>query len=163
MGLYESVLAAWIVNILGEYLKTHNVGTIAGEASTVELLPGQVRAADVCVIRWEKFSGGKLADDPVPPIVPDLVVEVLSMSNTKAEMRRKLHDYFTAGVRLVWYIEPRKRTARAYTAEDQFVDVDENGSLVGGEVLPGFNLSMSELFALAETPTEKTGKGNPTP
>jgi Uma2 family endonuclease len=152
VGLYESGLAAWIIRIIGKYLDINNVGMIAGEASIVELLPGQVRAADVCVICWERFPGRKLIDDPIPPIAPDLAIEVLSKSNTKAEMRRKLHDYFTAGVRLVWYIEPRKRTARAFTAEDQFVDVDEKGALSGGEVLPGFELSLSKLFALAEVP-----------
>lgn len=40
-------------------------------------------------------------------LVPDLAIEVLSAGNTEGEMRRKLHDYFTAGVRLVWYIDPR--------------------------------------------------------
>jgi Uma2 family endonuclease len=160
VGVYESVLGMWIGNLLGEYLKLHNVGTMGGEASTVELLPEQVRAADACVIRWERLRGIKLKDDPVPTVVPDLAIEVLSKGNTKAEMRRKLHEYFTAGVRLVWYIEPRKRTARAYTAEDQFVDVDENGSLSGGDVLPGFVLSLSQLFALADAQPEDVGQGD---
>ena len=109
VGFYESV-AAWIIRIIGK-MDTDNVVAIAGEDSTVELLPNQVRAADVRVVCWERFPDRKIPDDPIPHIAPDLVVEVLSKSNTKAEMRRKLHDYFTAGVRLVWYIEPRRRTA----------------------------------------------------
>ena len=57
-------------------------------------------------------------------LAPDLAIEVLSASNTEGEMQRKLHDYFTAGVRLVWYIDPHNASAKSYTAEDQFVEVD---------------------------------------
>ena len=72
--------------------------------------------------------------------------------HTRPKCRRKLHDYFTAGVQLVWYIDPRKRTARASTAEDQFVEFDEKGSLSGGEVSAGFELSLAERIQLAENP-----------
>jgi Uma2 family endonuclease len=44
--------------------------------------------------------------------VPDLAVEVLSAGNTETEMTRKLYEYFNAGVRLVWYIEPKARAIR---------------------------------------------------
>ncbi len=152
VGFYESALALRLVIFLGEYLKTHNIGMMAGEAGTVELLPNQVRAADVCVVCWERFPGGEIPTDPIPAIVPDFVVEVLSKSNTRAEMGRKLREYFTAGVRLVWYIDPRTRTARAFTSEEQFVELDENGMLSGGAVLPGLKVSLAELFALPSRP-----------
>jgi Uma2 family endonuclease len=146
VGHYESILAARIVARIQVYLDNHDVGTTATEASMMELFPGHVRAPDVCVTLWERYPTGSVPDDPIPPVVPNLVVEVLSQSNTRAEMRRKLHDYFTAGVERVWYIDPRVRTARAFTAEEQFVDVDEKGALSGGEVLPGFELSLADVF-----------------
>ena len=62
-------------------------------------------------------------------------------------MERKLRDYFAAGVRLVWYIDPRSRTARAYTAPDSCQELTDQGTLSGGDVLPGFELSLAELFA----------------
>ena len=45
-------------------------------------------------------------DQPIPDLVPDLAVEVLSPSNTKHEMATKLREYFAAGVRIVWYADP---------------------------------------------------------
>ncbi|MGO9113445.1 MAG: Uma2 family endonuclease [Thermoguttaceae bacterium] len=111
-----------------------------------------VRAADVSFIRWERLPGGKLPKKPVPNIVPDLAVEVLSKGNTKAEMQRKLHEYFTAGVRLVWLIDPTTRTATVYTTLEQTTHVDRDGVLSGGDVLPGFELPLEELFARAEPP-----------
>ena len=60
-------------------------------------------------------------------------------------MDRKLHEYFQAGVRLVWRIEPKTRTARAYTAVDAWREIAPQGSLSGGEVLPGFELPLAQL------------------
>ncbi len=62
-------------------------------------------------------------------------------------MQRKLRDYFAAGVRLVWYIDPRTRSAKSYTGENQCVEVSESQSLSGGDVLPEFELPLGELFA----------------
>jgi Uma2 family endonuclease len=67
-------------------------------------------------------------------------------------MERKLRDYFAAGVRLVWYIDPRSRTARAYTSPDKGEELTDQGSLSGGDVLPGFELSLSDLFAEIDLP-----------
>jgi Uma2 family endonuclease len=58
-----------------------------------------------------------------------------------------LRDYFQAGVQLVWYIEPRTRTARAFTAASAWTEIGPDGSLLGGEVLPGFELPLARLFA----------------
>jgi Uma2 family endonuclease len=154
VGFFESVLALRLAAMLAEYLKTNPIGVIAGEAGFVELLPSQVRAADVCVVCWDRLPPD-LAAEAIPAIAPDFVAEVLSKGNTRAEMRRKLQDYFAAGVRLVWYIDPRPRTARAYTGEDLFVEVDEHGTLSGGDVLPGLEVRLSELFAIPSPPPEK--------
>jgi len=75
---------------------------------------------------------------------------VLSEGNTPKEMRRKLDEYFRAGVRLVWYVDPKKRTVRVYTARDRSTLLRDNQSLDGGDVLPGFALSIREWFAKAE-------------
>ena len=62
-------------------------------------------------------------------------------------------------------IEPSElenlRVPSKHTIEvSQFVDVDENGSLSGGDVLPGFELSLPELFALADARPEDVGQGD---
>ena len=62
-------------------------------------------------------------------------------------MRRKLHDYFTAGVRLVWYVNPQDKTCRIYSSPDDCTTLGENDTLDGGDVLPGFKLELAELFA----------------
>ena len=93
-------------------------------------------------------------------LAPDLAVEVLSEGNTKGEMERKLKDYFFAGVRLVWYIDLKKRTAAVYTSPDEGATLTEDQSLDGGAVLPGFRLSLRKLFARPTPPggRKRTGR-----
>jgi Uma2 family endonuclease len=152
VGHYESILAMLIGHRISAYMDAHNVGTIAGADSMMELFPGHIRAPDVCVVLWDRYPDGMVPDDPIPLVAPNLVVEVLSRSSTTAEMQRKVHDYFTAGVQLVWLVDPPTRTARAYTAEDRFTEIDEKGSLSGGHVLPGFELLLADVFSVRKAP-----------
>jgi Putative restriction endonuclease len=65
-------------------------------------------------------------------MVPDLAVEVISEGNTEAEMERKLEEYFTAGVRLVWYLYPTERTVHVYTTPTDVRALHEEEALDGG-------------------------------
>ena len=150
VGYLQSVLAAALASRLVEFVRPDKLGMVSGEAGTLRVLPGQVRIPDVCLISRDRFPGGKLSDATIPGLVPDLAVEILSPGNTPGEMARKLGDYFTAGVRLVWYIDPRSRTAKVYTALDKGQTLTEAGVLDGGGVLPGFQLPLHELFAALE-------------
>jgi len=152
MGYYESALAMLIGRLLGEFVERHALGIVLGEAGTLKVLPDQVRIPDVSVICWERFPGRRLPAEPIPAVAPDLAVEVLSEGNTPGEMRRKLEDYFRAGVRLVWYLDPKARTMEVYTGPERCVVVREDGALDGGDVLPGFQLKLAELFARVEGP-----------
>jgi Uma2 family endonuclease len=146
-GILESYLATQVACRLMAFLDKHDWGIVLGAGGTLKILPDQVRIPDVCFISWDRFPNRKLPPEPIPSLSPDLAIEVLSPSNTEAEMQRKLRDYFAAGVRLVWYIDPDARSARSYTAEDQCVEVTESQSLSGGDVVPGFKVPLSELFA----------------
>ena len=150
VGYLESLLAASLGYFLKSFLETHDLGIVAGADGMQKILPDQVRVPDVSFVCWERLPGGRVPDDPVPELAPDLAAEILSKGNTQAEMQRKLRDYFTAGVRLVWYIDPRTRTATVYTAPDQSTQIDAQGTLSGGEVLPGFELRLADLFAEAD-------------
>ena len=148
-GYYESLIASLIGYFIHSFLDQHDLGIVLGEAGTLRILPAQVRIADVAFIRWERFPSGKLPREPIPALVPDLAIEVLSKGNTEREMQRKLSDYFEAGVRLVWYINPESQTATVYTAADRSAAISRDGVLDGADVLPGFTLSLAELFAKA--------------
>jgi len=150
VGYIESLLAMALGGYLREFVRPGKLGIVLGEAGTLRVLHGQVRVPDVCFISRDRFPGGRLLDAPIPGLVPDLAIEILSPSNTQGEMARKLRDYLSAGVRLVWYIDPRDRTARVFTSIDEGLRLGEKDVLDGGQVLPGFQLPLEKLFAELE-------------
>ena len=90
-----------------------------------------------------------MPDDAISKVIPELAIEVLSESNTRREIALKLDEYFRAGVLLVWVIDPKKQTAEVYTSATKKKEMDKDGVLDGGKVLPGFRLVLKELFARA--------------
>jgi Uma2 family endonuclease len=149
VGFYEGRLAALIVYFIEDFLEDHDLGIAVGADGTVEIAFALVRIPDVSFVSWTRLPGRRLPADPIPHLVPNLAVEVISKSNTPKEMRRKLEEYFSAGVQLVWFVYPQTRTAEVYTAVEQVAHVPATGSLVGGDVLPGFNLALKKLFSRA--------------
>lgn len=112
----------------------------------MRLFAGLVRIPDVAFISWARLPGGTVPEEPVPELVPDLVVEVLSRTNTPGEMRRKRQEYFQAGAVLVWMVDPDRRTVTVFTSPTDFAEHAERDSIDGGTVLPGFTLSLAEFF-----------------
>jgi len=147
MGLRESLLAVWLGHLLYGFVHPRNLGILSGEQGTFELLAGLVRLPDLAFVSWDRLPGRRLPDEPVPNVVPDLAVEILSASNTLGEMARKRGEYFKAGVQLVWEIDPRVRTVRVYTSETTYTDLTANDTLDAAPVLPGFTLPLAQLFA----------------
>lgn len=147
MGVRESLLAIYLGELLGPLVRGQNLGILTGADGTYELISGLVRLPDLAFVSWDRLPNRRLPEEPVPNVVPDLAVEVLSAGNTLGEMARKRREYFTAGVRLVWEIDPRARTVRVYTSETAFTDLTATDTLDGGTVLPGFTLPLNQLFA----------------
>ncbi|MCC7473976.1 MAG: Uma2 family endonuclease [Pirellulales bacterium] len=150
MSSFESYLAMLLGIMLGAYLEKHDLGILLGEAGQLRILPRKMRIPDVAFIRWDRFPGGKLPNDRVYRVAPNLAVEILSAGNTPQEMEMKLDEYFEAGAQLVWYIDPTTRSATIYTARDNATTIDTTGTLDGGNVLPGFQVRLGELFDRAE-------------
>jgi Uma2 family endonuclease len=148
MGSTESLLAGELRELMGVYLKSfeERPGFLLGEAGTLEMLPHMVRIPDLCFVSRERVGGDEWPDEAAPEIVPDLAVEVISKSNTRGEMTRKLDDYFKAGVREVWYIYPKTQTIDVYTAPDQMRRIPKDGILKGSIVLPEYSLPLAKFF-----------------
>jgi Uma2 family endonuclease len=145
MGCFESKVALALAYFLHFYLETNSIGEVAGGDGPCDTVPDHVRKPDVAFTSFERIRKEAKPTRKALPYAPDLVVEVLSPSNTKAEMDKKLKEYFAAGARLVWYIEPELRTARIFSATEQWQDIGPDGVLRGGDVLPGFELSLTKL------------------
>ncbi len=146
VGQYESRVAVILAHFIETYLDTHDLGVCFGEAAMLRIVPGRVRLPDLTFVSWDKLPNREFPAQPIADLVPDLSVEVLSKSNTRREMKLKREEYFRGGVRLVWEIDPKKKSARVYTGPNQFQEIGLDGVLDGGDVLPGFILSLKQLF-----------------
>jgi len=79
-----------------------------------------------------------------------LIIEVLSDGNTANEMEAKLRVYQQAGVRMIWYINPKSCDAVCHRSAGESTYIARDGVLDGEDILPDFQLSLSELFARAD-------------
>lgn len=147
MGFRESCLAAEIARLLGNFVRQADLGMVLGADGMARLAPGLVRIPDVSFIPWDHLPSRTVPNQPMLTLAPALAVEVLSPSNTREEMERKLRACFKAGIRLVWYVDPAGRTVTVHTAVNQSTVLTERHTLDGGHVLPGFGLSVQGLFA----------------
>ena len=95
-----------------------------------------------------------MAKDHVPPReakgffhgAPDLAVEVLSPSDTVEEIEAKVDEYLAAGTQLVWVVNPRRQTVSVYRKDGTTTILRREDALNGESVVPGFSLSLAELF-----------------
>lgn len=144
----HGIVCARLTTRLGSFVEEHNLGETFGAETgfVVERDPDSVLGADVAFVSRERLDAVENFDKFFS-FAPDLAVEVLSPSNTKSEIDQKITMYFAAGSRAVWVFNPKRRTASAYSSPSEFRALTEHDTLDGGEVLPGFRLELSKLFA----------------
>lgn len=147
MGFRESVLAIFIAAALDAFVRRGNLGIISGADGMMRLFPKNVRIPDVAYVAWNRVPGRRMPSEAIPDLVPDLAVKILSKSNTAAEMARKRREYFAAGCSLVWIVDPDARSVSVFTSVEESVVFDEHALLMCENLLPGFNLSLQELFS----------------
>jgi Uma2 family endonuclease len=120
---------------------------LSASAVSTERGPDTVRAPDLCFYSFARWPESQVATG-LPPVPPDLVVEILSPRNRPAEMRKKILEYLEAGVPLVWVIDPPRRRVGLYRPGDVFPTfVNEGEALENLPELPGFRCPVSDFFA----------------
>lgn len=143
----SSRIAIRIASRIGPFVEAGALGNVAGAdgAFTVARDPYTVRIPDLSFVStkrlppedaWEQFL----------ELAPDLAIEVVSPSDSANEVHEKVLEYLDAGVRLVWVVHPIQRTVTVYTGDRVAHVLDENDTLDGGDVLPGFSLAIADIF-----------------
>lgn len=138
-----SRIASRISYKFNRYLEDRPIGYITGEAGGYIMSSEVVFNPDVGYISKVRLPEEPEREAPVPP---DLAVEVKSPTDSKRAMRRKAERYLELGTRIVWLVFPDERVIEVYMPDEDVKTLAVNDTLDGGEVLPGFTLSVSELF-----------------
>jgi Uma2 family endonuclease len=147
LSIKKSVLNAYLVYALMSYLDVNDLGIAIPPCVPIRIRQGCIRIPDVGFISWQRLPDGKIPDVEILGVLPELAVEVLDESNTKQEMDLKLDDYFQAGMKLVWIIDPKMETVTVYTSRHKKKVLTSEQSIDGGKILPGFSLPIKKLFA----------------
>lgn len=162
MAWEESCLAAALARLIGNFLELHPLGIVLGPDGPVRIEPRVIRMPDVSFVSWQRVPPelDTIPAGPVMELVPDLAVEVISPSNRPGEMSIRLRQYFKRGVRLVWYLYHQQRTLRAHTSPKRFTEIGLAEYLDGGEVLPGFRITLQSVYdaAFPKRPKKKRTK-----
>lgn len=147
MGVEETKLEGWLLRQLFNYLDQHDIGEVMPGTGAIRFAKGIVRLPDISFFLWEHASSeDEDRENPIAKSVPNLVIEVVSRSNTPKELARKRKEYFKAGTSLVWQVYPRARTVEVYTSPGRFRTLGIDDTLDGGTLLPGFRLPLQILF-----------------
>ena len=131
---------------MGAFVERERLGEVF-TAETGFLLrrnPDTVRAPDVAFVRTERAAQTRVPG--FPALAPDLVAEVVSPSDRAVEITGKALAWLDAGVRLVWVVDPQNRTVTVHRPDGTTV-LRGRDQLNGEDVLPGFVLSLAELWA----------------
>jgi len=140
--------AARLVGALISYLEEHEQGEVytAEPGFQLRTEPEQiVRAPDVAFLHRDKIPPPE-QQTGFWPVAPDLVIEIISPSETSQMVQEKVQDYLKAGTRLIWLVYPNTKTVVEYRSFAQIRHLMLGNELEGGEVLPGFSYPLSRLF-----------------
>jgi Uma2 family endonuclease len=148
MGSYENDIANLLAELLNETARKDRLGRAFVEALfLIDVDQNLKRRPDLAFVSSARWPlGRRVPHEEAWEMVPDLAVEVVSKSNGAEEIVEKVGEYFQTGSRLVWVVYPRARQVYVYTSPIQVRILPESADIDGGEVVPGFRLSLKRLF-----------------
>ena len=146
-GKRHSFIAGNILAPLHTYVRRGRLGRVGGTDGGVFIRrnPDTVREPDVFFVSAERLPLDDESDGYLE-VVPELVVEVVSPSDTQTEVDEKTQLWLNLGVLIVLEVYPRARTIRVHRPGAPTVTLTGDDALDGGDVLPGFSLPLSEIF-----------------
>ncbi len=147
-GVFHGRFASRLDNRLRPFVEARALGEVFVE--TGYLLrhdPDTVRAPDVSFVAVARIPAGGLPEEGFFPGAPDLAVEIVSPGDLDAEVQGKVDDYLEFGTQLVWVVRPKQRTVTVYHPDGTARRLGQGDTLSGEDLLPGFALPLSDLFA----------------
>jgi Uma2 family endonuclease len=127
------------------FVERHGLGRVFAQDTGFKIAhsPDTVRAADVAFVAQQRLH--QIPDDGYAELAPDWVAEIVSPGDRPGEVLEKVGQWLSAGVRLVWVLDPARAQARVYRADGSASVIDGRGELEGEDVLPGFRCRLDDL------------------
>ena len=146
--------------LVNSHITLNDLPLDAGVTTGFQMDPYTLRVPDVHVTRWDRMAEYDEDAGGWPRFAPDVAIEVVSPSNTPAELARKTEEYFANGAQAVWIADPVPRTVaiRRPAAPEQVFGVGD--VLTGEPEIPGFTCDVAEIFAILDRMPKPGAEGN---
>ena len=135
--------------VISQYVRSRRLGRVIGSDSGVWLArdPDTVREPDIAYISAERLPLDVRITGYLE-VVPELVVEIISPSDTQREVNDKTRMWLSYGVSIVWEIYPADRAVMLHRSDGSSIILNEDDTLDGGDVLPEFGCPVRDIFDL---------------
>ena len=145
-GLESDEVAAAIVAHLSNWVRPRRLGRVTASSGGFRLpnADGDIRAPDASFILAKRLP--RTTED-YAELVPDLMFEVKSKSDSLAKLRQKIHEFLELGTKVGVLVDPRTRIMEVYRPNIDKLVLKDGDVLVVAELLPGWELPVVEIWA----------------
>ena len=143
-GYKSDEVAAELVRVLGNWVRPQKLGRITGSSAGFILPNADLRAPDASFVRAERLRQTLRS---YAELVPDLMVEVKSPSDSTQKLRNKIQDFLSLGARVGILVDPIARTVEIYRPGEETVELGDREVLTIPDLLPSFEVAVSDLWS----------------
>jgi Uma2 family endonuclease len=145
-GLESDEVAAAIIAQLSNWVRPRKLGRVTASSAGFRLPNAEedVRAPDASFIRAERL---KRTTQDYAQLVPDLIFEVKSKTDSLTKLRQKIQDFLVLGTQVGVLVDPRPRTMEVYRLGSEKVVLQDRDILTVPELLPGWELPVADVWA----------------
>lgn len=144
VGVYRGMILARLGAEVGIYLKANPIGYAMFRASYS--LTGTDLPEDIIPLSFITKDKAPLVSKGSAPYMPDLAAEVQDEDQSDKNMLDRGKYYIANGSRMVWLVYTEKQLVEILTPDDRFL-LGIDGTISGGDVLPGFTFPVRDLFS----------------
>jgi Uma2 family endonuclease len=137
-----------VASPLYQHVNANNLGIVyaAGTGFLIHQNPDTVRAPDVAFVQQQSVE--HICETEGYWVgAPDFVVEVVSPTDSVGYIEDKVAAWIDVGSRLIWVVSPTMHTVTVYRSLTDIAILTENDRLDGGDVVPGFQIPIADIFA----------------
>lgn len=144
----HGTIRANVITLLGGYVLRNQLGSaVSGSGFILGRNPDTLRGPDFAFFRADRLH--LVPEDGWPEFGPDLVVEIVSPSDTARQIDRKMHQYLAAGTLAVWVVYPDTKSVHIFEPAGIARVVEIDGTLSSPQALPGFEIAVREIFRIS--------------
>lgn len=141
---YESEeVGTEFARILGNWVRPRKLGRVVGSSAGFRLPNSDLRAPDVSFVRAERL---KRSTEDYAELVPDLVVEVRSKTDSLDKLREKIQDFISLGSEIGILINPKTRIVEVYRSGEKVI-LRDGDVLTLPDLLPGWEVAIADIWS----------------